>query len=464
MPIRSLPGPARASTVYRVRVRWVLATAIALLFMGADESYRSVWPSPFFWVESVLYEATPWKIRPFDHIVAVCLILALRSPDGKGPRVGPMRNALRLAAATIAIWFFYGVVVRGGAAYEASFQTYLLMSGILLAFAIAAAFRTPEHYAMLAKAILLAAAYRALMCWAFYIFHVNALPPKLKPEFMTSHDDTVLWVVSMLVLLLRAIWTPQLVARAKALSFLLFLVGALLFNQRRLAWVSLTMGLVLMFILIPPGKYKRRVSRALLALSPVIAIYVAVGWGRKEQIFKPLGSFATVSTQEDASTKARNMENLGIIRTYNYNSLLMGTGWGHPYIEVTHKYSIASIYKMWAYFPHNSILAMLGYTGVLGFFGYWLALPTAVFLNARTARFAPDLLARQAGIIGASQLVVCANQYFGDMGVQFPKAVYMLSVSYALALRLPILVGAWPARTRALRAGEGATRPAKDPA
>ena len=39
--------------------------------------------------------------------------------------------------------------------------------------------------------------------------------------------------------------------------------------------------------------------------------------------------------------------------------------------------------ELWPYVPHNSILGLLAYTGILGFAGYWLAFPTAVFLNAR---------------------------------------------------------------------------------
>jgi hypothetical protein len=434
---------------------------MALLFMGEDESYSATWPTPFSpWVHYLLYEATPWKIRPIDHLFAVCLILASRSRDGKGPSVLPMRNALRLAAATLVIWYVYGVVLRGGVANEAGFQTYLPLSGILMTFTFASAFRTPEHFATLAKPLLVAATYRAVMCWTYYIFHVQDLPPKLKPEFMTSHDDTVLWVGCMIFLIVRAIWAPSMAARAKVIPLLLFFLVALVFNSRRLAWVSLSMAFVLMFILMPPGKYKRRINRALLPLAPILAIYIVLGSQYpKNPIFKPVGGIFTVSSQDDDSTKARNMENLGIIRTSNYSSLLMGTGWGHGYIEVSHKYYIGGFYKQWAYFPHNSILSMLGFTGVLGFFGYWLPFPIAMYLNARTARKAQSPVARQAGIVGAVLLIVCANQWFGDMGIRFVKAVYILSLGYALALRLPILVGAWPEPKGSPRAEATLPRP-----
>jgi hypothetical protein len=41
-------------------------------------------------------------------------------------------------------------------------------------------------------------------------------------------------------------------------------------------------------------------------------------------------------------------------------------------------------------------------------------------------------------------MVVCVNQYFGDMGMFSYKVVYVMSTSFAIALRTPILAGAWP--------------------
>jgi hypothetical protein len=427
-----------------VRVRWALAILLALLFMAeAGTTYGEKWVSPFGWVHDLLFTATPWEVHWFDHITALCLILALRGRDGRGPRVRPMRNALIVAAAALVIWMLIGLA-HGATVRDEAWQTYLPMSGVLLAFAVAAAFRTPEHYVFLAKVLLVAAVYRAVMCWLFYFLYVRTL--EVIPEYITSHDDTVLWVVSMLVLVLRIITVRSIGSRVwAALLFLLF-TGALVFNQRRLAWVSLAMGLILMFILLPAGKIKKRATQVALAILPIALLYVVIGWDRPEKIFRPLKSFSTVSTEEDASTKARNMENLGLIATSKSGSLLFGTGWGRPFFEVSLKYSIASgPFKMWAFFPHNSILGLLTFTGVLGFFGFWLPFPTAMFLHARTARLTDDPRARNVSIICATQLVVCANQFYGDMGITFIKSVYILSLGYAVALRLPLLAGAWPA-------------------
>jgi hypothetical protein len=41
-------------------------------------------------------------------------------------------------------------------------------------------------------------------------------------------------------------------------------------------------------------------------------------------------------------------------------------------------------------------------------------------------------------------MIVCVNQYFGDMGLFSYKVVYIMSTSYAIALRMPIHSGVWP--------------------
>jgi O-Antigen ligase len=421
-----------------VFARRLLLGTIFLGFTSDTGCAYADWFSPFFWTQ-YLFWATPWKLRPVDHISALCLILA--SGGVKSAVVKPMRTALLLSAGTTIVWFLYGTA-RGGDPWAGSWQIYLMLSGVLFAFAVGAVIRTPEHWVSLAKTVLYAGAYRAFMCIGYWTFYV--LPGKTDPEYLSSHDDSVLFVVCILLVLLKLFDASSPAKRAKFFGYLIFFLAAVLFNKRRIAWVSLAMGGALFIVILPKSRIKKNAMRIFYAVAPILALYAAIGWGRPETIFKPLRSFSTVSTSEDTSTKARNVENLGLIATSNANNPLMGTGWGHPYIEVSNKYSIAQFFPLWQYVPHNSVLGLLAYTGILGFFGYWLAFPTAMYLCSRMAYTATTPLLAQIGAIGAAQLLVCANQFYGDMGIYYVKSVYMLSLSYAVALRLPILAGSWP--------------------
>jgi hypothetical protein len=426
-------------------VRRLVALLLFLVIVDegdATTEYSKHVFAPFQWVNGSLLAPLPIKVRVFDLVMLAVLVVASSKRSGKERLVKPMRNALLLAVATVVTWFIYGIAT-GGDARAASWQTYLLLSTVLVSFAIAASFRTVEHFALLGKAIVAAALYRAALCWYFYFAYVRPGTMLPAPDYMAAHDDSVVWVIVVLMMLVQALSQRKRGTAIRAAAVIVFLVGAIQWNHRRLAWVSLTMGCVMAFFLLPQGAIRRRVVRILRILVPVFAVYALVGWGRSESVFRPLQAFASVSTAEDLSTKARNAENLGLIATVRSAGALAGTGWGHGYIELTNKYSIAAFTELWPYVPHNSVLGLLAYTGILGFMGYWLAFPTAVFLNSRIAQLGNSVSARNVGVIAATSMIVCGNQMYGDMGIFSFRTMYLLATTYAIALRLPFPTGVW---------------------
>jgi hypothetical protein len=427
---------------YLSRVKRIVSFFLFLVF--AEDSGCAYLPhigAPLAWVRDLLIEPLPIKIRPFDLILLAVLVAASFKSDGKGAHVPPMKHALLLMLGATVFSFIYGLA-HGGDVRHASWQTYLILSSVLLAFTVAATFRTAADYCGLAKWLMAAAFYRGLMCWISY-FTWGRSSLGGSGAFLTTHDDTIGWVVAIMVLLANALDKRSATVTLRNLTLVLFFLGAIQFNSRRLAWVSLAMGLVVMYLLLPKGSAKRRITRVLLIAAPALLLYVLVGWGRSSSIFLPLRSFATISTQEDASTLARNAENLGLIATANANGFGLGAGWGRPYICLTTKYDIESAFELWQYVPHNSILGLLAFTGVVGSAVFWITIATSVFLNARVARLSTDPMTTNVAIIGAAQVVVCANQLYGDMGIFFFKPMYFLGISYAIALRLPRASGVW---------------------
>ena len=448
-------------------MRRLLAVLLFLLFADdAETTYAHHGVSPFFgWVHSIQYEHVPFKVRPFDLFLAGRARRRRHSRNGaKTKRVLPMRNAMLVQLVTLRRMVRLRRRLQGGDAHTASWQTYLMLSTIWLTFVVAQHFHTAAHYVLLAKALIASAIYRAVMLWYAYFRVVRPGLITPFPEFVTSHDDSVLWVGAILIVIVDALHRRSLArdGRGAVLLFVLFL-GAILWNTRRLAWVSLGAGGVAILALIPQGRM-RTASRGGTRSSAgrCSRSTSGIGMGSTSRIFRPLQAISTVSTQEDASTKARNVENLGLIATAHAASPWIGTGWGEPYISLSNKYSIAQKFELWQNEPHNSILGLLAFTGVFGFTGYWLAFPTAVFLNARVARLARSAQARNCGVIGVALLIVCANQLYGDMGLFYHKPMYVLSVCFAMAMRLPAAEGVW--RRRALsRASDPAPNRAMEP-
>jgi|HubBroStandDraft_1064217.scaffolds.fasta_scaffold04194_2 O-antigen ligase/polysaccharide polymerase Wzy-like membrane protein len=436
-------GPSvasRAGLAYATSVRKLVGLLLFLVFADDYEcAYGTHFKALMAWVNPLI-EPTIIKVRPFDLILCFILLAASFDKKNRAPYLKPMRNALLVTLTTTVLWFVYGVV-RGGDARMASWQTYLILSTILLSFTVAATFRTSADFAGLAKWFIAAALYRALMCWIAY-FSWGSVILGESGAFLTAHGDTITWVVAIVILIANALDRRKWSVTLRNSAGIVFFLGAIQWNSRRVAWVSLAMALAVMYWLLPRGAAKRAVVRLVRVAGPVIVLYVVVGWGRQNPIFLPLRALASVTTQEDSSTKARNAENLGLIGTSKYSSILTGTGWGFGYAPISMKYSIAWI-ELWKYEPHNSILGLLAFTGILGFAGIWLPVPTAVFLNARVARLGTDPRTRNVALVGVAQLIVSANQFYGDIGIFSNQAMYVMAITYAMALRLPIRAGVW---------------------
>jgi hypothetical protein len=416
-----------------------LGFLLFLMFVeDRDANYARHMNAPFDWVHGLLIDPTPISVRPFDLLMIVVLLGS--GGAGKPGFVKPMRNALWLVVGSTLFSTLYGMA-KGGDFRHASWQIYLILSTVLLSFAVATACRTTAHFVQLGKWLIAAGTYRGVMCWISYFTWAKGIVGE-SGEFLTTHADTILWVVSTIILVVETVEKRAFRVMLRNLVLVVLFLGAIEFNSRRLAWVSLIMGLVMFYVLLPKGAGKRAANRVLWVLSPAMVTYVVVGWGRPEKIFLPLASFSSVSTQEDASTLSRNAENLGLIYTANLNSRAFGSGYGRPYLYLTLKYDISG-FELWRYIPHNSILGLLAFTGILGFAGFWLAVPTSVYLNARVARLSRDPTTRGVAVVGVAQLIVCCNQLFGDMGIFDPPVVYVVAVSYAMALRLPPRTGAW---------------------
>jgi hypothetical protein len=421
-------------------VRKLVGLLLFLVFADDYEcAYRSHFNAPMAWVNPLI-EPTIIKVRPFDLILLLILLAASFDRKNRAAYTKPMRNVLLGTVTTTVLWFVYGLV-RGGDARMASWQIYLILSTVLLSFTVAATFRTTADFAGLAKWFIAAALYRALMCWIAY-FSWGSVILGESGAFLTAHGDTITWVVAIVILIANALDRRKLTVTSRNIAGIIFFLGAIQWNSRRVAWVSLAMALAVTYSLLPRGAAKKAVVRLVRVAGPVLLLYAVVGWGRQNPIFLPLRSLSSVTTQEDSSTKARNAENLGLIATSKYSSILTGTGWGVGYAPVSMKYSIAWI-ELWKYEPHNSILGLLAFTGILGFAGIWLPVPTAVFLNARVARLGTDPRTRSVAMVGVAQLIVSANQFYGDIGIFSIQAMYVMAITYAMALRLPIRAGVW---------------------
>lgn len=423
--------------------------------------------TPLVYVSDLLFTPSALKL-PLWTYAQIGILLAYGGL-GKKPllRARPLDRALLGSVACFALWTLIGAV-RGGNLTQAGFQTFELLGGVLLAFVLMAALKTPREYMRILDAVLAAAVFRAVAAILAYVFIARSLPWDKVPECMTSHHDSALFVTGIIILVAGAIEEVSRRSRSLALVLVPVLLVAVQVNNRRLAWVSLVGALLALFVALPGSRGKRRVRRVVAWAAPVLILYLAVGWGRSESIFKPLRAFASVTSRDDLSTRSRDNENEGLIYTLAQNGAL-GTGFGHEYIETDTSLS-ARAFTQYRFIPHNSLLAALAFTGMGGFAGIFLPIALSVFLNGRICR-APRVTpaARVAAAVGVAEVAICLNQMYGDMGFFSRTTLTILATALATAGRLSAWSGAWPTRAGPAKLGarptsiDGPAKRSRDP-
>src|SRR5262249_47815505 len=169
------------------------------------------------------------------------------------------------------------------------------------------------------------------------------------PPYMTTHDDSLLFVVGVLIALGWALIRGTPTAWLAAVSVSATLLYAIVLNNRRLAWIELLLAFALMYLVLPRGRIKRRVNPFIVLAAPLLILYAAVGWGRDGALFAPLRALSTAGSNEDASSLARQEEIRNLLYTLSVSgNPLLGTGWGVPYVKLTSVYANFGS-EWWAY-------------------------------------------------------------------------------------------------------------------
>lgn len=421
-----------------------------------DDMYFANWRSPFQ-LFGPFFVSLPVIRQPLWNLLLMAFApLCLLQRGAFRKRAWPMDVAIAVSLGAIAVTFLWGLA-RGGSAYQSYYQLHGFLVSLLVAFALTATIRSPRDLKAVGLTVLAAALVRGSLAIYFFYAHVKGRAIYPYPMFMTSHDDSLLFVAGVLVTVAWAL------ARMRGRAWLLaafvtaHLFLAMKVNNRRLAWVEIVLSLAFAYLLLPRGSVRRRVNRGLLVAVPALALYVAVGWDRPETIFVPLHAFdTTTGDDEDASSRARNEENLNLVYTYLSNPLL-GIGWGHPYVEVSRAFTQGFGPRFWQYpyLPHNSLVGLVAFSGFVGLLGIWSVVPMTAFLASRGYRFARSPVERAATMAAFCLLPAYGVQAFGDIGFQALTGGLLLAAAMAVASRVSVWSGAWTWRvaSRASRAG-----------
>jgi O-antigen ligase len=169
-------------------------------------------------------------------------------------------------------------------------------------------------------------------------------------------------------------------------------------------------------------------------------------------VFGPVSLLrSVVDAKSDRSTLDRDLENFNLVATFA-NHPLIGVGMGQPYVEAVKGDDISHAFPEYRYVPHNSVLGLWAWGGLIGFLGFWTAPMVALLAAARHHRAALTCEQRVASFVVIAAVEIYMLQCWGDMGFVDPKAIFIGGAALGVAARLATFSA--PAATVAL----GATR------
>jgi hypothetical protein len=343
------------------------------------------------------------------------------------------------------VWLeVYGVGLRGGDFRQSLWQFRQLILLPVVTALFMYAMRDARDFERAINWLTAAACIKII--FAAYFFFFIARPGRFEPATLTSHYDSILYVVCFVALVARFFHAPSPRTAALLAGVGLWLILGIAINNRRLAFVNIAVGVLLLVIMLR-GPIKTGINRALLVALPFIVLYLFAGRNNNGTIWKPARMVASVLSQEDRSSQTRDIENYNLMITLKPAKLL-GSGWGHEYNERIKADDISKFFAQYRYIAHNSVLWILSIGGFVGFTLIWMPICAGIFLARRSYLFARTPRDRTAAGVALCIFVIVMMQAWGDMGTQSINTTIDLALALTVVSKLAVSTGAFPRRLR----------------
>ena len=366
------------------------------------------------------------------------------SPIDRAGRV-PAANALMpfLALAFVAV---VAIEIRGlasgGDFKQSLWQFRMLFWMPILTALLCTTLRDSRDYLVGVRLLTVAACLKIV--FGIQYLATMAWPNGFQAPMMTSHNDSLLFVVVLMGFVCRWVHAPSWRRCWQGALFGGWILMGIVLNNRRIAFVSLLGCLFMLYVLLR-GPMKRTANRLIVRSIPLMILYLAIGSQHPTGVFKPAGLIMSVSRQKDESSLTRDIENTNLLHTLRQAGP-MGSGWGHEYVELVKAYDISKSFAQYKFIAHNSVLWLWSIGGLFGFTCIWLPLSLAIFFARRSYTFARTPEEKTSAVLILTTVIVFTVQAWGDMGTQGLSCMLIAALAVAASAKLAVETGAFPAR------------------
>jgi hypothetical protein len=395
--------------------------------------YNNTWRS-FFVELAPLFTPVPGiSLFPWQLLLIALVPFCIGAASGERVHSRELDRAILVSIACIAVTFLWGFA-RGGSAYYAYYQLWRFLTALLIAYVFMSALRSPRDLVGLGKIVIATGLVRATLCIYVYWTQVHDKIFPL-PEYVTDHDDSMLFAAAILTSFIWALFKGGKLTWLTTAVVVSYEVYAIILNTRRIAWVELVLALVLIYFLLGPGPTRSVINRWAKWAAPVVVIYFIAGLGSNSPMFAPVHALTTTGSDYDPSSLTRQEEARNLLHTLvNSGNPIFGTGWGIPYDLVEHYWSNYSAnWVLVQYTPHNSLLGLAAFSGLVGIIGIWGVMPVGAYLAARGYRGSTDVIPKVAALVALGCLATYSAHCYGDIGLQSFQGVVMFGLALAVA-------------------------------
>jgi len=365
-------------------------------------------------------------------LVSLLAIRRLASPPaarGAAPIPPLVVWAGSAAWMSVVAWELWGIL-RGGNVSFSLLQCRAMAYVAPLTFLAAGFVRTRRAWDAVLRAIVVIASVRAsLAVWFWFRVLRHGVKGDVSAgsgTYASTHSDTILFVTAIGLCLYLLFDEDSWLRRAAPLGAMAIIAAGMVVNNRRIAFVGLVIGTGLLFLLMR-GRLRRSIARVGIVLTPVLALYVLVGWSSSGGWAAPVRALHSVISKNDSSSLSREIENYNLMATLGLHPVT-GSGFGHPYYEAIRAVDLSSIFEAFRYVPHNSILWQMGAMGPVGFFLFWSLASVCLFLAARGVRFGLGRAEKRYATAALFATTIYVLQAYGDMGLQSWLGTFLLAV------------------------------------
>jgi hypothetical protein len=377
--------------------------------------------------------------------VGFIVLQAIR--DRRNPFSGSLTlMLLSVMMGLVAVYLALGIV-RGGDTTKALWEVrpyFYLLVCLVLASTLLTDMRSvrPLLWILVAGATVKAA--YGLAVWV----SVRGVEPR--PEAVLAHEESL--VFGAVVMLAAALWLFGVSGKLRVATTLLLpivLLGVLV-NNRRVAWLVLALGMLVLVLVVavrsPHNRPKIAAAAVLSALG--FAIYLPLYWDKGGALAQParaVRSEVSPDLRDERSNQYREAEDQNLLN-FIASTRSTGLGFGVP-LDYEGLVDLTGTAELLRFVPHNNVLYVWMRTGFVGMVVFILAVASAAGSAARLARSAVSDEVAAFGAIVAAAVMGYAAMGLLDLGFFW----------FRIAVFMGVLFGAVDALTRSSkRCGDAA--------